>query len=103
MGLVGTSLAMQASPFLTNIGVVLSLLGGTTVKLLSELSELAGNVSSVAVKHWGVSSGDLARVLHHDDLGKEASGLLGGVVLGVGGDVAPSDLLPRDVFDVEAN
>merc|ERR1712216_169022 len=88
---------------LDELGVVLSLLGGTTVKLLSELSELAGNVSSVAVKHWGVSSGDLAWVLHDNDLGVEADGLLGWVVLGVGGDVATTDLLHGDVLDVEAN
>merc|ERR1712216_772541 len=47
--------------------------------------------------------GDLARVLHDDDLGSEVVGLLGGVVLGVGGDVATTDVLDGDVLDVEAH
>merc|ERR1712167_157396 len=88
---------------LARLGVVLNLLGGTPVELLGNLGELAGNVGGVAVKHRGVPSRDLARVLHDDDLGHEVDGLLGGVVLGVGGDVATTDLLDGDVLDVEAD
>ena len=53
---------------LESLGVVLKLLARTTVNLLLELAELAGNVSSVAIKHGGVTLGDLARVVQDDDL-----------------------------------
>lgn len=51
-----------------SLGVVLKLLARTTVDLLLELSKLAGNVSSVAVQHWGIALRDLTRVVQDDDL-----------------------------------
>ena len=50
------------------LGVVLKLLSGTTVDLLLELAELAGNVCSVAIEHRGVTLRDLARVVQNDHL-----------------------------------
>merc|ERR1712230_192116 len=47
-------------------------LARATVDLLEELAELAGNVGSVAVQDWSVTSTDLARVVQDDDLGVEA-------------------------------
>ena len=47
------------------------LLAGTTVNLLQELSELAGDVGSVAIQDWSVSSTDLTGVVEDDDLGVE--------------------------------
>ncbi len=55
-------------PRFESLGVVLKLLARTTVDLLLELSKLAGNVSSVAVQHWGISLRDLTRVVQNDDL-----------------------------------
>mmetsp|Transcript_27789 Transcript_27789/g.88213 ORF Transcript_27789/g.88213 Transcript_27789/m.88213 type:complete len:440 (+) Transcript_27789:3276-4595(+) len=78
-------------------------LAGTAVLLLLDVGELAGNVRRVAVKHRGVAVGDLARVVHHDDLGGEAGAALRGVVLGVTGDVATLDVLHGHVLHVEAN
>jgi len=42
-------------------------------------------------------------VVEDDDLGEEVLGLLGGVVLGVGADVATADVLDGQVLDVEAD
>ena len=50
------------------LGVVLNLLARTTVDLLLQLIELAGNVSGVAIQHRCIASTDLARVVQDDDL-----------------------------------
>ena len=42
-------------------------------------------------------------MVQHDDLGGEVRNTGGGLVLGVGGDVASLDVLDRHVLDVEAN
>ena len=42
----------------------------------------------MAVKHGGVAVGDLAGVVEDDHLGGEVGDARGGLVLGVGGDVA---------------
>lgn len=76
---------------------------GTAVNLLDELGEAASNVSSVAVENRGVTGADLTGVVEDNDLGLEAGSLGGGVVLGVGGDVATTDFLDGNVLDVEAN
>jgi len=78
-------------------------LSGSAIDLGEELRELAGNMGSVAIKNWSVSSTDLARVVEDDDLGVEGLSTLGGVVLRVTGDVATTDLLDRDVLDVETD
>merc|ERR1719309_233724 len=88
---------------LDELGRVLSGLASTPVNLLKDLGELASNVGGVAVEHWGVAVGHLAGVVQHDDLGGEVGNAGGGLVLGVGGDVASLDVLDRHVLDVEAN
>jgi len=85
------------------LGEVLHLLAGTAIDLLDELLELAGDVSGVAIQDWGVAVSDLTGVVEDDDLGLEALGLLGGVVLGVGGDVSTTDVLDGNVLDVESD
>ena len=79
------------------------MLTGTTIDLLLDFVEFAGNVSSVAIQHWRVSVGDLSRVVKDDDLGGEVLGTGSGLVLRVGGDVSTLDVLDGDVLDVEAN
>jgi hypothetical protein len=88
---------------LDELGAVLGRLSGTAVDLLEELGELASNVGSVAVENWGVTSTNLTRVVQDDDLGVEGLSTLGGVLLGVTGNVATTDLLDGDVLDVEAD
>mmetsp|Transcript_16754 Transcript_16754/g.37905 ORF Transcript_16754/g.37905 Transcript_16754/m.37905 type:complete len:525 (-) Transcript_16754:84-1658(-) len=88
---------------LQELRVVLKLLSGTLVHLDLELRELAGNVGGMAIQDWAVSSADLSRVVHDDDLGDEGGGSLGWVVLGVGGDVSSLELLDGDVLDVESD
>jgi len=75
----------------------------SSVDLLDQLAELAGNVCGVAIKHWRVAGADLTRVIEHDDLGVEGRGLLSGIILGVGTDISASDILDGNVLDVEAN
>merc|ERR1712233_210360 len=82
---------------------VLGGLAGTPVHLLQDLCELAGNVGGVAIKHWRVAVGNLSGVVEDNDLGSEVGDTGGGLVLGVGGDVAPLDVLHGNVLDVEAN
>jgi len=49
-------------------GVVLELLAATTVDLLQQVAELAGNVRRVTVEDWSVASVDLTRVIQNDHL-----------------------------------
>jgi len=65
----------------------------SAIDLLNELSELASNVGGVAIEDGSVTSTDLTRVVEDDDLGVEGGGFLGGVVLGVGGDISTADIL----------
>lgn len=51
----------------------------------------------VAVEDRCVTGTNLTRVVEDNDLGGERRRLLGGVVLGVGGDVTTADILDRDV------
>jgi hypothetical protein len=88
---------------LQSLRVVLNLLSGTTVDLLLELGKLAGNVSSVAIKHRAIASSNLSRMVHDDHLSGEGSGLLGRVALGVRANRSTSDVLDRNVLDVETN
>lgn len=46
-------------------------LTSSSIDLLKELRELAGNVSSVAIQDWSVASTDLTWVVKDDDLGVE--------------------------------
>jgi len=79
------------------------LLAGTTVNLLKELSELAGNVSGVAIQDGSVTSANLTRVVEDDDLGVERLTSLGRIVLGVAANVASTNFLDGNVLDVESN
>lgn len=88
---------------LDELGVVLNGLAGTTVDLLEELGELAGNVGSVAIQDRSVASTNLTRVVKNDDLGVEGVGTFGWVVLGVTADVSTTNLLDGDVLDVESD
>lgn len=83
--------------------VLFGRLARTTIDLLLDLGELAGNVSGVAIQHRGVSVGDLTGVVQDDDLSGEVSSTLGWVVLGVTGDVTTTQFLDRDVLDVETD
>jgi hypothetical protein len=102
-GLGGNHLDDGSITRLDELGGVLHGLAGTSVNLLEELGELAGNVGSVAIEDGCVTSTDLTRVVQDDNLGVEGVATLGGVVLGVTSDVATTDLLDGDVLDVEAD
>ena len=75
----------------------------TLVNLVTDLVELASNVSSVAIKDGSISVLDLTGVVKNDDLGNEHFSVLCGVVLGVRADVTSLDILYGQVLDVETN
>ena len=102
-GLGGNHLDNGGVTRLDELGGGLNGLAGTAVNLLNKLGELAGDVGSVAVEDGCVTSTDLTGVVQDDDLGVEGLSTLGGVVLGVTGNVATTDLLDGDVLDVEAD
>ena len=68
-------------------------LTSTAIDLLQELRELAGDVGSVAIKDWSVTSTNLTRVVEDNNLGVEGLGGLWRVVLGVTGNVTTTDFL----------
>jgi len=76
---------------------------GTAIDLLQELGELAGNVGSVTIQDWSVTSTDLTWVVKDNDLGVEGLGTLWRVVLGVTSDVTTANFLDGDVLDVESD
>jgi len=84
-------------------GGSLSLLTRAAVDLGQDLSELAGNVGSVAIEHWGISGVDLTGVIEDDDLGVEVLSLLWGVVLGITSNHTTANILNRQVLDVETD
>lgn len=102
-GLGGNHLGDSGITRLDELGVGFNGFTGTAVNLLEELSELASNVSSVAVEDWGVTSTDLAGVVEDDDLGVEGGTAGWWVVLGVTGNVTTADFLDGNVLDVEAD
>ncbi|GFE54230.1 elongation factor 1-alpha, putative [Babesia ovis] len=85
------------------LGVLLKGFTSTLVHTAGDLVELAGNVGSVTVNNGGVTSLDVTRVVKHNDLGAEGHSGLGGVVLGVGGDVTTADVRGRHVLYVETD
>jgi len=102
-GLGGNHLDDGSITRLDELGGVFNRLAGTAVDLLEELGELAGDVGSVAIEDGCVTGTDLTRVVENDDLSVEGLGTLGGVVLGVTGNIATTNLLDRDVLDVETD
>jgi hypothetical protein len=102
-GLGGNHLDDGGVTGLDELGGRFNRLSGTAVNLLKELSELASNVSSVAVQDGSVTSADLTGVVEDDDLGGEALTAKRGVVLGVTGNVTTANLLDGNVLDVETN
>lgn len=88
---------------LDELGGLFNGLTSSSVNLLADLGELAGNVGSVAIEDGSVTSTDLTGVVEDDDLSVERSGTHGGVVLGVTGNVTTTDILDRDVLHVESD
>jgi len=101
--LAGDELDNAGITRLDELGVVLYGFTCSAIDLLDELSELAGNVSCVAIEDGCVTGTDLTRVVQNDDLSVEGCCLLRGVILGVGGDVSTTDILNRHVLDVESD
>ena len=96
-GLRGDELGNAGIAGLDELGARLDGLASSAIDLLDQLGELASNVGGVAIENGGVAGTDLTGVVEDDDLSVEGRGLLGGVVLGVGGDVATADILDGDV------
>ena len=102
-GLGGDHLNHGGVTRLDVLGVLFEHLTRTTVDLLQDIVETAGNVGRVAVKHGRVTVADLTRVVHHNDLSVERGRLLSGVVLRVRSHVTTANVLNRHVLHVETN
>jgi hypothetical protein len=96
-------ITQQIYIYITYLGSIFELLTGTTIDLFQKFSELTGNVSSVTIQDRSVTSTNLTGMVEDNDLSSEGARFLGGVVLGVGTDVTTTDILDRDVLDVETN
>jgi len=88
---------------LDELGGSLHNLTRSPVDLLDEFSELACDMSGVAIEDWCVTSTDLTWVVKNDDLSVERSSFLGWVVLGVGANVSTTDIFDGNVLDVETD
>ena len=102
-GLAGDKLGNTGITRLDELGRVLKRLPASPVNLLNQLGKLASNVGSMAIQDGGITRTNLTGVVEDDDLSVERSGLLSGIVLGVGSDVSTADILDRDVLDVETD
>ena len=102
-GLLGDELNHSGIAGLDVVGLLLHNLTGTLVDLGADLGELAGNVRSVAIEDGSISVSDLTGMVEDDDLSAEHGSVLGGVPLGVGGDVATLDVGHGETLDVETN
>jgi hypothetical protein len=80
-GLLGDKLNHGGIAGLDVVGLFLHNFTGTLVDLRADLGELAGNVSSVAIKDGSVTVSDLTGVVKHDDLSDEHFGVLARVLL----------------------
>jgi hypothetical protein len=88
---------------LEELRLVFEILVCAAINFLDELSELASNVSGVAVEDRSIAGANLTRVIEDDNLGFEGFGSLWRVVLGITAHVATTDFLNGDVLHVEAN
>ena len=102
-GFAGDKLGNTSITRLDEFGRLLKRLSASPVDLLNQLGEFAGNVGGVTVQDGGITRADLTGVVENDDLGIEGGGLLGRVVLGVRGNVSTTNILDRDVLDVETD
>jgi len=88
---------------LDEFGRIFDGFSGTAIDLLQKLGELAGNVGRVAIEDWSVPSTNLTGVVENNNLSVERVGALRGIVLGVTSNVSTTNLLHRNVLDVEAD
>merc|ERR1712212_262781 len=102
-GLGGLKVNHSSITRLDKLGVILKFLARATIALLLDFNKLAGNVSSVAIQHRCIAILDLTRVIQDDDLGVEGLGAPCGIILAVRSHIATTDVLNRDVLDVESN
>jgi hypothetical protein len=102
-GLVGDEGNHSAITRLNSLGFLFKNGTSSSVNLFLDFRELAGNVSSVAIQDWAVTSTDLTGMVEDNNLGIETGSFLGGIVLGVTADVTSSDILDSDVLDVETD
>ena len=102
-GLGGDELDDGSISGLDELGGIFKGFTGSAIDLLNELSELASDVSSMAIEDGCVTSTDLSGVVEDNDLSVEGGSLLGRVILGVGCDVSTTNVLDGDVLDVEAD
>ena len=80
-GFAGHKFGNASIARLHEFGRVLKRFTCSTIDLLNQLGELAGNVGSVAIEDGCIASADLTGVVKDDDLGVERRGFFGRVIL----------------------
>jgi hypothetical protein len=102
-GLAGDELGNASVTRLDELGRLFKNFSTSPVDLLNQLGEFAGNVGGMTIQDGGVTRANLTGVVEDDNLGIEGSSLLGGIVFRVRGNVSTTDILNRDVLDVETD
>lgn len=82
---------------LDKLGGLLDRFARSAIDLLKKFGEFASNVGRMAIEDRSITSTNLTGVVEDDDLGVERRSLLGGVILGVGSDIAAANILDRHV------
>merc|ERR1712146_219184 len=100
MGLVGSQRATTTSPDLQLSGFSSAVLL-VRRSFFSKSSAACRQCGKCGNRTQGVAAADLTRVTHDHDLGVEALGTTGRIVLGVGADKTTLDVLNGDVLAVE--
>lgn len=86
---------------LNEFGFNFNRLSSSLINFINKSGEFASNMSSMTIKNWSVSSVDLTRMVHNDNLRFETLGFSGGVLFIIRGNVSSSDIFNRETFHVE--
>uniref|UniRef100_A0A673T8W8 Uncharacterized protein n=1 Tax=Suricata suricatta TaxID=37032 RepID=A0A673T8W8_SURSU len=85
------------------LGTIFQLFPRTTVNLLLQLSELAGDVGGVTVQHRCIAGTDLAWMVQDNHLSCEASCFHQWVIFAITSHIASTNIFDRYILDVEAH
>mmetsp|Transcript_4341 Transcript_4341/g.4853 ORF Transcript_4341/g.4853 Transcript_4341/m.4853 type:complete len:237 (-) Transcript_4341:313-1023(-) len=102
-GLVGDQSNHSGITSLDELGGFFQSLSGSSVNLLVDGFEFAGNMGSMAIQNGSITVGDLSGMVHDDNLSVERGTFLGGVVLGVRANISSLDILDGDILAIESD
>jgi len=88
---------------LDEFGELFKDLTSSSVNRRNNFFEFDGNVASVAIQDRAVTALDLSGVVQDDDLSLEVRDFSSWIILGIRANISSSDILDRDVFNVESD